>query len=180
SGFTVIIPDLTDHYTTFASRKAEKDIWGDAPKMVETQALLDRIDLVFSWIGNKMNYSAGIPVIGIGWGGTQAYELGMNRRYLAALMVVSGQAPRSPGNLARITAPVYSFLGGLDENLVHLEETKRYMKASRKVFMPVVFPGAQASYMEDLLLQEREQDYKAGMATLSGIVAILHELYGGR
>lgn len=182
AGFTVIIPDIWNIKATLAAREnleAMKAAYGTGHKKA-TDSFIYKMDLVKEYVSEHMRFGGRISVIGIESGGQKAFELGMKRSYLDALITISASAPRSPGAIARLTAPSYAFYGEFDPAIAKLSETQRYMKASRKVFRPVIFPGAQASYIRDLDRPEKAQNHKAASATLSGIIAILAGLYPDR
>jgi carboxymethylenebutenolidase len=89
-----------------------------------------------------------VAAAGFCWGGTQTFRFATNRPSLSAAYVFYGTSPESPGDIAKIKAPVYGFYAGNDGRVgATIPKTIELMKAASKTFEPVTYEGAGHGFM---------------------------------
>lgn len=112
---------------------------------------------------------------GFCWGGGQTFRFATLRKGLAAAFVFYGPAPSEP---AAAQAPVYGFYGEKDARIsAAVPDVAAAMKAAKKRFEPVVYPGAGHGFMRTGESPEgSEADKKARAAAWKRLLAALKKL----
>lgn len=171
----VIMPDVTQIAPTLAMRQEAEAVppLQTVPALPSSQEMLQCIDEIRGYLSKELGYTGPVHVLGIGWGGEQAFTMSMQRTYFTSVIIIGAATPHSPGALARITAPIYGFYGSNDPACTYINDTRRYMWASGKAFNPVIFPGVDAGYLSHSQDSVASQNKKAALGTISGIKAIL-------
>ncbi len=160
-GYRVVIPEL-----------------GEMPSFSFNNVYAHELDQVLHSMRAGMRGLEKIAVLGIGWGGTQAFELATQSREPDAVLVIDGRGPKRPAYCSRISAPVYGFYGGASADAQNrVQQLNRYMVASSKSFDATVYPTAYPGYfMAESTAARRMTGQVAKQETLEKIRQICSEL----
>jgi carboxymethylenebutenolidase len=149
AGYIAVAPDLLSGMAPSGGGSSEF-AQGEAIKAV---SMLDP-DQITADLNAVADYALKIPsangklyVAGFCWGGGQSFRFATNRRDLSGVFVFYGPPPPADA-MARINAPVYGFYGGNDERIdATIPATRENMKATGKVYEPVIYKGAGHGFM---------------------------------
>ncbi len=163
-GHTLLLPDLQAHWPHLEQ----------APGSAVRAVLIDLMDHAASYRSDRGR----LVVMGMGWGGTQAFGVATRSRQPEAVVVFGGRGPQLAAYCARISAPVYGFYGGARaETVEQVEQLNRYMVASGKTYEPVIFPQAQPGFMlREASAGQRLPEQRARVQALKKLRALLLQL----
>jgi carboxymethylenebutenolidase len=89
-----------------------------------------------------------LAVIGFCWGGSRTWDVANTVEGVSVAMPFYGTGPTADDGVTGIEAPVYGFYGGDDARVnATIDTTKALMEKHRKLFEPVIYPGAGHAYM---------------------------------
>jgi dienelactone hydrolase len=177
-GYQVLIPDW------LATAGVALEIASDQSRsMADLEQTLGAIPMA-EWVAcmesimahlDSMPEAAGaVLVMGLGWGGTRAFELATRTHKVSATLVVGGHGPQLAAHCARISAPVYGFYGGSDPALMHqISSLGRYMLASGKTFEPIIYPEAEPGFLLRRPAQQTQGSQEARKQAMARIVSLL-------
>lgn len=105
---------------------------------------------VLNGLNAAADYAAALPassgevaVAGFCWGGSQTWNLAVDRSSLKAAFVFYGTGPDEAEAIEQINCPVYGFYGGNDNRVnATIEKSQELMQAAGKTFEPVIYEGA--------------------------------------
>lgn len=176
-GYRVMVPNWLDAFHigldqqgTTRSLSEVQDLVSSIPiqplmsSMVETLKVADTV----------RRPDGSLILMGVGWGGSQAFELATRSTLPDATIVIDGDGPMLAAHCARLTAPVYGFYGGSKSSVSRsVSSIGRYMLASGKTFEPTIFPGVAPGYLLELPNRQSTEAREARRATNSRIQALL-------
>lgn len=140
-GCQVIVPDLK---AALSSEQGTRSNW----QVAYADRVSELLDAVLLHAVEQEGKHGKLVVVGLGWGGTQAFELAARSRRPELVVVFGGQGPRLAAHCARISAPIYGFYGTAErENFDQVNQLTRYMLASNKLFEPITFSQAEKNFM---------------------------------
>jgi carboxymethylenebutenolidase len=155
-GFIVVAPDLLSGHGVHGGGYGDFASDGDrvaAVSGLEFAGVMADLDAAVEF-GKKLPEGDGkLGVVGFSWGGWRTFALATRRTDLTAVFVFYGTGPdggpdTGPGDVNRITAPVYGFYAGNDSGVdVTVPATIEAMKAAGKFYEPVTYEGAEHGFM---------------------------------
>ena len=142
AGYVAIAPDLLgDTEKLGGDDAARKAIASLAPDQITAD-----LKAVAAYATHLPASNGELSVVGFCWGGTQSFRFATNHSDLKSALVFYGSAPTDPGELARISCPVFGFYAENDARINQtLEETRRQM--AQKKFEPVIYTAAGHGFM---------------------------------
>jgi carboxymethylenebutenolidase len=150
-GFIAIAPDLLSGFD------AEHGRTSDFPSSDSARAALYELDpdqvmndllAVRARAATLDGANGKTAVAGFCWGGSQSFRMATASPELKAALVFYGGPPEDSTAYARIAAPVYGFYGGDDQRInATIEPARARMKALKKTYDTVVYPGAGHAFM---------------------------------
>lgn len=163
AGYIAIAPDLLSGMgpngggTADVATKGGNAV-GQAIRDLPPDQITADLNAVADYVSKLPAANGKVAVTGYCWGGTQSFRFAMNRPTLKAAFVFYGTTPGSnaqgqpyavdQAGLARITAPVYGFYAENDARVnATIQPTVEAMKALKKRYVPVTYPGAGHGFM---------------------------------
>jgi carboxymethylenebutenolidase len=147
-GFIVVAPDFLSghgpHGGGFSDFPSESDRL-NAVRDLDPEGVLADLDAAVDY-GRKLPGANGnIAVVGFSWGGWKSFTFATRCKDLSAVFVFYGTGP---ADVTTITAPVYGFYGGNDQEVSGtVSATADAMKAAGKFYDPVTYAGADHGFM---------------------------------
>jgi len=180
-GFVAIAPDLLSDFDDAHGRTS------DFPSSDSARAGIYRLDAdqVMADLAAVRARAASLDgangktaVVGFCWGGSQSFRMATVSGDLTAALVFYGSPPQDTTALGAITAPVYGFYGGEDQRInATIEPTEARMKALKKTYAPVVYPGAGHAFMRrgDDPAEKGSANHEARDAAWKRLVQVLEK-----
>lgn len=178
-GFIVIAPDFLSGYGPngggYNAFAGERDRVS-AISSLDHMGVMADLDAAVDFAKTMPNANGKIAVAGFSWGGWKTFAFATQRKDLSAVFVFYGTGPNE---VADITAPVYGFYGGKDNDVdFSVPPTAAAMKAARKFYEPITYPGADHGFMRlgDGFLNRFSANRTAHDLAFARLVKQLHEM----
>jgi carboxymethylenebutenolidase len=150
-GYIAIAPDFLSgsapgggRTSDFPTSDAAREV---ISKLPPAQVLADMQNAA-AYIRSLPSTNKNLAVMGFCWGGTRAWEAANLIDGLTATFVFYGTGPSTDAAVEGIDAPVYGYYGGDDARVnATIDPTQELMNKHRKVFVPIIYPGAGHAYM---------------------------------
>ncbi len=140
-GYPVIVPDFE------AALRGQRATNARLAQVPSTEINM-MIEGLLASVASEKGESGKLVLMGTGWGATQAFELATRSRLPELLILFDGKGPKLAAYCSRITAPVYGFYGGLNSGIRgEIAHLNRYMLASNKIFVPVIYEEAEQGFI---------------------------------
>lgn len=120
---------------------------GKAIQALPSDQITADLDAAAGYVAALPACNGKVVVAGFCWGGGQAFRYATNNKDLKAAFVFYGTPPPEDV-LARIHCPVHGFYAGNDARVtLTVPQTTRAMKATGKIYEPVIYDGAGHGFM---------------------------------
>lgn len=150
-GYIAIAPDLLSGAGPNGGGTAEfagVDAVVKAISKLPPDQITADLNAAAAYVAALPSCNGNVAVAGFCWGGGQAFRYATNNPRLKAAFVFYGPGPTDPGDLARISCPVYGFYAGNDARVSStVPRTSELMRAADKTYEPVVYDGAGHGFM---------------------------------
>ena len=147
-GFIVVAPDFLSGHGPHGGGFSDFPSEGErvaAVQDLDPESVLADLDAAIDYGKKLPGRNGNIAVVGFSWGGWKSFEFATHRNDLSAVFVFYGTGP---ADVTAITAPVYGFYGGKDQEVSGtVPATADAMKAAGKVYDPVTYEGADHGFM---------------------------------
>ena len=146
AGYIAMAPDLLSGAAPNGGKTSDFASPDEATKAIyalnQNQVTAD-LNSVFEYAKKIPSSNGKVLVVGFCWGGGQSFRYAADQPDLQAALVFYGTGVSAAGDVAKIKAPVYGFYGGNDQRInAGIPEVEKAMKASGKVYKPVIYEGA--------------------------------------
>ena len=120
---------------------------GRAISLLPPAQITADLNAAADWALKQPASNGKLYVVGFCWGGGQSFRFATQRHDLAAAFVFYGVPPPRAA-MAQLTAPVYGFYAGNDARVSGtVPDTRLAMKALKKKYTAVIYPGAGHGFM---------------------------------
>lgn len=168
-GYYVIIPDLFDGES---ARTPE-----EAMRLVEARAARSYgcVDTALHVVENHVRANGATAVIGLGMGGSLAYEAALTRGDLEAAVAFYGFPQRYFGRFKAAKAPILAIYGSDDPFITPaaVAELRRQLDESPLAHEVVVLDGAARDFLGDPALLSRDPAQSSGSLAWQKMLAFL-------
>ena len=151
AGYIAIAPDLLSGMGPNGggtSSFADATAVGKAIRDLPPDQITADLNAAADYVAKLPAANGKVAAAGFCWGGTETFRFATNRPSLSAAYVFYGSGPQTPGEIAKIKAPVYGFYAGNDARIgATIPKTIELMKAAGKKFEPVTYEGAGHGFM---------------------------------